>query len=255
MPALLAVLRGRIKEKEILAIDHVAEAARAAAAGRTYDLAALESALAQRGMTIADFEKAVETAKKRALWLSRFDGLAAATTRANKLEAAIRTEEQKLEEQRLAVVAKVGKIRQELEIVTANRNAGDAAKAELLNPDNVPGSIGDRYRNAYEALREAESAVDAATRKVREQAEKIRSAERWIEQFGRQPRQLQPDRILTLGGEPAPTESVELRDHRTALARAQRRKAEADAELATAEDAAAAARIAVEEMIPEVLKA
>lgn len=256
MPAILDLLRGRVKERELHALDHVAEAARAAAAGKTYDVAALEAALEAQEMTVADFEEAVDLAKRRATWLSRFDGLTAATARAKKLEAAIEAEEKRFEEQRVALIARCDKIRGELEVVTKNRDSGTAAKAELLDPSNVPGSVGIRYRDACRELQEAEVAVEVAARKVKEQADRIRHEEGWLAQLGHeQARQLQPDRKISIGGRQDPEETAEVRDHRTALARAQRRKSEADSELAAAEKIAATARRVVADLVPKVLQA
>lgn len=255
MAALLDALRGRARQRDANAVDVIANAARAAAASKTYDVAALEQALHDKGMSIADFESAVALARQRAIWLSHFEQLNAASNRAAKIEAMIQAEENKLEEMRQAMIAKCGKLREELAVVETNRSAGQKARESLLTGSNVPGSIGQRYRDALDASHAAEVAADEARSAVREQAEKIGAAERWIASLTGDTNMIKPDRQMTPGGKPTPAESRELQEHRTALARAQRRKSEADSVLADAEKAAAVARKAVETLIADVLKA
>lgn len=249
MPAILDVLRGRLRERELHSLDHVAEAARAAAAGKSYDLAALEAALAAQKMTLADFEKAIEGARRRALWLTQFDGLNAAISREKKLEAAIRSEEEKLEEHRLAVVARLRKVGEELSLATAARNAGEQARGQLLDPANVPGTIGIRYREAIEdrdAINVRKEAVARDLRGARSRLETHRSlAEQTIEQ-GR--KRVECD--TTLAQRAAKVE--EYRDRAKSTARY---VAEKEKELAAAEREAAAAEAQVKKMELEVLKA
>lgn len=255
MAALLDALRGRARQRDANAIDVIANAARAAAASKTYDVAALEQALHDQGKSIADFESAVALARQRAIWLSHFDQLNAASSRVAKIEAAIEAEERKLEEMRQAMIAKCGKLREELAVVETNRAAGQRAREQLLAVENVPGSIGRQYREAVDAAQAAEVAADAARSAVREQAEKIATAERWIKSLTSGTPTIKPDRDITRGGQPASNESPELQEQRTALARAQRRKSEADSVLADADKAATVARKAVEALISDVLKA
>lgn len=254
MAALLDALRGRARQRDANAVDVIADSAKAAASQKTYDVAAVERALHDLGMGIVEFEAAVAQARQRAIWLSQFEQLNAATTRAAKLEAAIQAEEAKLDQMRQATIAKCAKLREEWNVVEANRITGANARDELLSPANVPGSIGREYRDALVASQAADEAVGAARRAVRDQQERIASEQRWIEQLTGEAGTLKPDRVFTRGGEHT-GEPPRVQEHRQALARAQRRKSEADAALADAEQAAAVARKALDALTLEVLKA
>jgi hypothetical protein len=254
MPAILDTLIGRARQRELNAVDLIADAARAAAAEKTYDVGALEAALREAGQTITDFEKAVETARQRAVWLKQFDGLATATNRTAKLQSAIDSEEAKFEEMRQAMIGRCNKVRAELVVVTANREAGERAKHELLNPAIVPGTIGVKWREAVAAREQAEAAVEDAMREMREVNQRIKSEEGWIAQLtGEKAETIRPFIAIKRPEEPAETQKIE--DKRKALARAHRRKEEVEATLKAAEQAAAKAKKAVEDLRPEVLKA
>jgi hypothetical protein len=102
MVALLDALRGRVKQREGNALDTIAAAARAAARGETYDVGAIEKALAETRQTPGDFERAVELARKRLAWLADFEKLASATTKVTKLESTAEAEKAKFEAARRA---------------------------------------------------------------------------------------------------------------------------------------------------------
>ena len=135
------------------------------------------------------------------------------------------------------------------------RDNGQTARVNLLEPKNVPGSIGEKYREAVAESEAAASAVEQARRDIREQTSRIESEEEWITQIvGESAKEITPLGLLKQP-KPVVAESFRLQEHRAALARAHRRKAEAEARLVEAEKAAARARKAVEALIPEVLKA
>lgn len=256
MVALLDALRGRMATREANALDAIAAGARAAARGDAYDAGAVEKAMADTGKTLADFEQAVEVASKRRAWLAEFDRLAAATTKVNKLEAAAAAEKQKMEAARAAFIERANAIDAELAVHRLACERGSAARSNLLDPRHVPGVVGDRYRAAVGEAESADAAVEAAQRAVKEQAERIKSAEGWIAQItNERAATVKPDRILTASNNPLPAEPQKLQEHRNALARAQRRKAEAEAALVEAEKVAARCRKAVEALVPEVIKA
>jgi chromosome segregation ATPase len=218
---------------------------------------ALEAALREAGQTITDFEKAVDTARQRAVWLKQFDGLATATNRTAKLQSAIEAEEAKFDEMRQAMIARCDKVRAELAVVTANREAGERAKHELLNPASVPGTIGVKWREAVAAREQAEQAVEATQSELREASERVRSEERWIEQLtgGTVKTFTLPKLLKTDEDRSVPVDNSKVEEHRKALARAHRRKDEAEANLKAAEQAAAKAKKAVDDLTPEVVKA
>ena len=254
MPGLLDALRGRMKQRELNAIDTVAAAARAAARGEGYDVGAIETALIEARLSMDDFEKSVEIAGKRATWLRDFEKLATMNNKVTKGEAAIAAEREKFEAARRAFAEKVEAIDADLSTARTARDSGQAAKSNLLDPRLVPGTIGEKYRQAVDEAEAAEAAVGEVQRQLREISQRIKSEEEWIVQLVGQP---EKDLLNYLPLKPRPMagESFKLEEHRTALARNQRRKAEAEGQLAEAEKAAARTKKAVEALVPEVLKA
>lgn len=259
MQQLLDALRTRLATRDMNAHDTIAAAARAAARGETFDAATLERAMADTGTTLNDFEEAVEVARKRVAWLADFDRLAAATAKVRKLETVAAAEKAKMEAARAAWLERASAIDAELAIHRTACDKGNAARGNLLDPRDVPaGTVGDRYRAAVDERQMADVAVEQARREVREQAARIKSEEEWIAQLtdgGSGPKVIRPSVLPSLGPHPQHGESQRLQEHRAALARAQRRKAEADAALVEAEKTAARAHKTVEAMIPDVLKA
>lgn len=249
MTALLDALRGRARQREMNALDLVAEAARAAAAGKTYDPAAVEMALRDQGLTLADFETAIANARQRAVWLQHFDGLNAAASRGAKLQAAITQEEEKLEQQRLAARAKIGKLAAELDAENAAIHAGETARHELLKPDRVPGTIGIRYREhvaSRDKLNEARSEVSRDLRDARSRLETHRSlAEQTITE-GR--KRVECDVTLA-------QRAAKLDDYNTRAKSAARYVKEIETKLAAIDKELATVEAAIKRMEIEVLKA
>lgn len=255
MPAILDALRGRIIQREATALDTVVAGARAAARGEAYDVGAIESALAEIGKSVADFEKMVEAARARITWLSDFDKLTSSLGKIRKLEAAAAAENEKFENVRSAYLERITAIDRELALYLAARDRGEEGRYQLLDPRHVPGTLGEKYREAKEKAQEADAAVERIAREIHEHAEREKSEEEWIEQLvGEERRTIGPDILARLRGA-QPEEPLRLQEHRAALARAQRRKAEAEAALVEAQKAAAVARKAVDALVPEVLKA
>jgi hypothetical protein len=243
-----------MKQRELNAIDTVAAAARAAARGEGYDVGSIESALIEARLSMDDFEKAVETARKRSAWLRDFEKLAIATNKLTKAEAAVAAEQAKFEDVRKAFMNKIEALDADRAEAQMARDAGESAKGQLLDPRFVPGTIGDQYRQAVAEAEVADEAVAVIRRQLREFDQRIKSEEEWLVQLvGEQPKQLSP---LTALLQTAPAaESFKAQDHRNALNRARRRKAEAEDQLVEAEKAAAKAKKAVEALVPDVLKA
>lgn len=258
MAALLDALRGRIATRNMNAHDTIAAGARAAARGESYDAGAVERAMAETGTTLADFERAIEVARKRLAWLADFDRLAAATAKMRKLEATAAAEKAKMDAARAAFIERANAIDTDLAIHRTACEKGNMARGNLLDPREVPaGTVGDRYREAVSDRDAADAAVEQAQRDVREHTARIKSEQEWIAQLidgDDGPKRIRPSAIPSLGPQPQPGESQRVQEHRAALARAQRRKAEADAALVEAEKAAARAHKAVEALIPDVLK-
>lgn len=258
MVAILDALRGRMAQREANSLDTIAAGARAAARGEAYDAGAIERALAETGKTLADFEQAIEVARKRLAWLADFDRLAAATAKVRKLEAAAAAEQAKMDAARAAFMERANAIDADLVIHRTACEKGNTARDNLLDPRDVPpGSIGDQYRAAVSEAEAAEAACERAQQEVKEQTERIRSEEQWIKQLTSDdggPKRIKPSGLPSLGPQPQPDEAQRVQQHRLALARAQRRKAEAEAALVEAEKDTARCRKAVDALIPDVLK-
>ncbi len=253
MPGLLDALRGRMKQRELNAIDTVAAAARAAARGEAYDVGAIETALIEARLSMDDFEKAVETAGKRSAWLREFEKLANASNKLTKAEAAIAAEQARFEEQRRAFMEKAEALDAERAAAQTARDAGENAKGQLLDPRYVPGTTGEKYRQAVADADAADEVVAGIRRQLREDIARIKSEEEWIVQLtGENVKEISP--FPSLLAKPK-YEGFKIEEHRNALARAKRRKAEAEGQLVEAEKAAAKAKKAVEALVPEVLKA
>jgi hypothetical protein len=243
-----------MKQRELNAIDTVAAAARAAARGEGYDVGAIETALVEARLSMEDFEKSVEIAGKRAAWLREFEKLATATNKLTKAEAAIAAEQGRFEEQRRAFMQKAEILDADRAAAQTARDAGQNARGQLLDPRYVPGTIGEKYREAVADAEAAEAAVGEVQQQLREITQRIKSEEEWIVQLVGEPKR-DVSNYLPIKPRETAGESFKLEDHRNALARAQRRKAEADAQLVEAQKIAARAKKAVEALVPDALKA
>lgn len=253
MQTILEALRGRMHQRQANAADTISAGARAAARGERHDVAAIEKALLEVGITMADFEEQVERAGQRAAWLSDFDRLTSASAKKKKLEATSEAEQAKFEATRAAFFERASAIDEELRAVAALCEKGNEARQRLLDPREVPGTLGDKYRQATDEAHAAEVALEAARRAVREQVERIKSEQGWLEQLlGEGSKEIHPSRISLR--DKSPQESPRIEEHRKALARAVRWLAEAEAQLREVEKKEAQARRVVEALVPEVLK-
>jgi hypothetical protein len=254
MPAILDALRGRMKQREENALDTFAAAARAAARGEAYDVAAIERAIVELGKTPAEFEAAVAVARKRVAWLADVDKLSAATAKVNKLEASAATEKAKFEAARRAFIEKAEAIDADLAAARATQDRGRDARTNLLDPRGVPGTIGHKYREAVAEAEAATATLVEAQRTLREVRQRVKSEREWIASLtGEDAKEIRPRLIVTTKAEPG-QENPKLEEHRLYLARALRRQTEAEARLTEAEKAAAAATRTVDSLAGEVLK-
>lgn len=249
MPALLDVLRSRARQRELNALDLIVEAARAAASGATYDLAAVEKALQTQGMTLNDFEAAVGKARQRALWLSQFDRLNAATGRVAKLKTAIDAEEERFTQQRLAAAEKVKNLQAELDVYQAACDAGIEARAQLLNPANVPGTVGDRYREAIAARDSMRAIVSKHTAELRDVAASLDVEESYVNKSHKE------EKRTIYGNGAAVDHAADQADRESRCNNIRRRIGEIEKAIATAQRDLAAAESAVKKLEGEALQA
>jgi hypothetical protein len=257
MAAIIDALRGRMRQREATSVDTIAAAARAAARGESYDVTQIEAALVETRQTAADFEAAVDVARQRQTWLKQLEQLAAATSKADKLETAIQAEEEKLAEARRAAFARCDAMRAELAIHASRRDQGKDAREALLRPAGVPGTIGDQWRSAVEARDAAESQREDTQRQLREARNKFKSEEGWIEQIiGEADKSLKPSIFDRLAGQKLHGDQANrVEQHTLALKRAQRRIEEAEAQLADDEKALTKAQRVVDDLAAQVVKA
>lgn len=247
MAAILDALRSRARQRELNAADLIAEAARAAASGATYDLGAVENALRDQCMTLNDFEAAVGRARQRALWLSQFDRLNTATNRAAKLQAAIDAEEERFAAQRLAAAEKVRGLQAELDVQRAACDAGTEARAQLLNPASVPGTIGERYREAVAARDSARAIVSRHSSELRDMTERLDVEQSFLNK-GRE-----EEKRTIYGNGQAASHHADQSEREARCDSIRRRIGEIDKSLATAQRDLTAAEAAVKKLEIEVL--
>jgi hypothetical protein len=257
MAAIIDALRGRMRQREATSVDTIAAAARAAARGESYDVTQIESALVETRQTAADFEAAVDVARQRQTWLKQFEQLAAATSKADKLEAAIQAEEEKLAEALRAAINRCDAMRAELAIHASRRDQGKDAREALLRPAGVPGTIGDQWRAAVDARDAAEVQREDTQRLLREARSKFKSEEGWIEQIvGEADKALKPNIFDRLAGQKLYGDQANrVEQHTLALKRAQRRIAELEEQLGNDEKTLTRTQKAVDELAAQVVKA
>jgi hypothetical protein len=257
MAAILDALRGRMRQREATSVDTIAAAARAAARGESYDVTQIEAALVETRQTAADFEAAVDVARQRQTWLKQLEQLAAAASKADKLEAAIQAEEERLAEARRAAIARCDAMRAELAIHASRRDQGKDAREALLRPAGVPGTIGDQWRSAIAARDAAEVQRSETQRQLNESRAKVKSEERWIEQIvGEVDKTIKPNILDRITGQKLYGDQANrVEQHTLALKRAQRRIEEAVAQLADDDKALTKAQKAVDDLAAQVVKA
>ena len=203
MPMIFDVLRTRARSAEATALDTIAAAARAVAAGGTADVNAVEAALAVIGKKPDDFEAAVALARRRAEWLIAADRVTSATSKIKKCETALHAEAEKFFQARDAYAEKAQVLQYELDEANQAIRDGATARERLLDPRNVPGGIAAEYAEAVAQARAAESARNNAEGQLKEIAGKLSSAADWVKRIsGEAPEDIDPSTWKAPEGEP-----------------------------------------------------
>ena len=203
MPMIFDVLRTRARSAEATALDTIAAAARAVAAGGTADVNAVEAALAVIGKKPDDFEAAVALARRRAEWLIAADRVTSATSKIKKCETALHAEAEKFFQARDAYAEKAQVLQYELDEANQAIRDGATARERLLDPRNVPGGIAAEYAEAVAQARAAESARNNAEGQLKEIAGKLSSAADWVKRIsGEAPEDIDPATWKAPEGEP-----------------------------------------------------
>lgn len=239
-------LRERSQARSDQAIDRLAQAARDQAAGLEIDVAAVDSALYELRLSVDDFGRMVEVASKRRSALADLEKLAVARGRRDKAQAALDAEKVKIEE---AIAAYQKRAAGHVETIQAAQTVVDAAeigRRTLLNVDEVPGTIGRRYREATESLAAATTRHEEAERSLREAGDREKLHAGWIVSIAKvEPEEVDPSSWVAAPGKPqwqADGHEGELDKHYRGWRRATRDREEAEAALATARVALDAAR-------------
>lgn len=255
---ILDAVRERERAAVQSALDAVATAARAVAAGKAADPDAIAALLAAADLTSNDFEAAVALAKTRAEWLASLDRIPGAKSKANKAQSALAIEQQKFIEARDAYAEKGGALEDELNAAQEVIREGDRARDQLLDPRNVPGGLGERWRDTVAAARAAEEAVGNAERRLRELDDQIKTAAGWIKDMAKQePEEVDPstwkanDDQAEWGRD---QHGGQLEAKLNEWNRLKRQRVEAAANLATQSKTLAAAKKTRDAMTQEVLK-
>lgn len=197
MPGIFEALRGQIAKRQLAADDQVLEAARAAAADLAVDAVALEAAMFSSGTTLDQFEQLVELCRKRAGWLADLDGMKAAGSRQAKAEAALKAETDRFEEARRIALDKIAKLEREAAEARAAYDRAKAGRDNLLDPRNVPGGIGERYRATLDERDQAEGEVRRLRNAITRMRDEERAATQTIEELTKQDANtIKPDRVM-----------------------------------------------------------
>lgn len=187
MPMIFDVLRTRARSAEATALDTIAAAARAVAAGGTADVTAVEAALAVIGKKPDDFEAAVALARRRAEWLIAADKVTSAKAKVTKTESALQTEGEKFLQARDAYAEKAQVLQYELDEANQAIRDGTTARERLLDPKNVPGGVAAEYEKAFQETRKAKGDRDNAEFKLADLERRLASVAEAVEKIAGTP--------------------------------------------------------------------
>jgi hypothetical protein len=187
MSMIFDALRSRARSAEATALDTIAAAARAVAAGGNANIDAVEKALATIGKQPADFEAAVALARRRAEWLIAADKVTSAKSKATKTESALLVEGNKFIEARDAYAHKAAVLQYELDEANQAIREGGTARERLLDPANVPGGAAAEYAEAFREAREAASQRNNAEFKLADLERRLAAVGETVEKIAGTP--------------------------------------------------------------------
>jgi len=259
MTAVFERLTSRVRQRKETAQERIEGAAAAVAGGQTIDIAGLEEALRDAGLTVDDFRDRVQFHDRRRDHLARLEKLAVSRTRAQKLEKQLAAEEAKHAEIVAAYQKRWAGIRDEADTARRDVSAATDSRDWLLHPDNAPLPLVDKYRAALDQEETAVAAVAAAERDIRSLREQIAGEAGWLEQIaGEDQRTIHPpEASLTKRQRDKLTGQAARRyqEHEERKARLERRLVEAEKTLEDARAALASAEAAVAAIRKTILAA
>lgn len=180
---LLEKVSGRLRQREGSALDQLAAAANAHATGKNVDVGAVEAALVDARLDIDDFKAMCEAAVTRLEKQAAFDGLAAARTKADRLQGEIDAAFAKFTEAKDSYERQYAGLRDRQLTIEREVGRGEDARGWLLDPHNVAGGIRADYEAALERQQTAEIERGRIERDIREHRSDIRSEADWIKQL------------------------------------------------------------------------
>ena len=178
----LDLLRTRQTGRRMDAADVLADAAAAAAAGKTVDHGAVETALRETGQTLDQFEQLVRCATRREAWRKDAAKLDDARRKLAKAEATAAKERQQFDQVRDAWVVRARQLDNEIAAARKQVERGDLARGQLLDPDNALGGAGERLKAAQVARDEAAAAESEARKAVQIEQDHMDRHQRFADQ-------------------------------------------------------------------------
>lgn len=177
----LEMLRSRVTARRATAAETLVAAAARAAAGENVDPGSVEKALFEAGHTVDDFAAMVELATKRSEWRKAWAKHDAAAGKLQKAQATGERERAQFEKVRTAWLERAREIDVEIRNATKTVDAARAARAELVNPRNVPSAYGVELSEAHAALDAEHARVGGIERELREARDIERQQREWAE--------------------------------------------------------------------------
>jgi len=239
MTTILEALAARMSARKTSANDVLVGAARRLAAGESADDAAIERAMLEANMSLADFRALVELAQRRREWYAALDRGPAAVAKRDKVLAVIERERAQFEQIRNQWIARANELDAEHNAADKLAEAARDARGKLVHPDNVPGTLADAIREAHDNVATTAGEVERIRRDMRDNAEREKSQREWADQKRRL------NQVTPAG---------DANDHERMADRAARRLKELAAELPAAEAAAAKAVADLERLETAALK-
>ena len=255
MIAILDRLAGRQQQRTGNALDALAAAARDTVTGKPVDVASIDAALHELHKPIEFFKELCGVAERRQTAGHDLEKLGVATSKARKVAEAIEAETRRYEEARKSHLSRLAALETEKASLDRTIRQANEARATLLRPDNVLGSVRRQYEEALAERDTATSEAERVRRELRQQKSKIEEADRWIASIRQNyKRELRP---TLLNGQSAASakEAREVEPHELAKKRAQRRVAEIEPELREVSDRLDRAERAVVGIELAILKA
>lgn len=237
MTAILELLTRQRKQRVGTAADVLAAAARDHAAGKAVDVAAVERALHELSMPPEHFDELCRIATIRRDAGAALEKLGTALTKQRRIAEAIESEQSKHEETRKAYLARMESMEAERAVIDAVVAKANQARATLLVPSNVLGSVRQEYEDGLAERDRLTATVERLTREIQQYRNRVKDADRWIESVSRSvDREITPAGLMSKTKQLPPAVTKQLEPHELDKRRALRRIEETEPQLREAEE-------------------